>query len=165
MTVMTPPRSGLRIGIEQVQRKADLLDLTVTVILVMLGGSAILVGAVLAITGPSTPSFTLLDRLPGWPIVYGIAHLVTGVVVLAALVRRRLGRIAVTGLLAMTVGYAGVGLTVWRTWLLWDSAGRHGSEPLLTAAPVCMLLAMLCGFLALLIILMRRHEPGPARST
>lgn len=148
-------------SLQQVHRDADFGDLDRTVQVFLHGVAGVLIGVVLAITGPNTPSFALLAALPGWPVVYGVTLAVVATVLLVVQWRRGSVRVMAAALAAMGAGYLGVGLAVWATWVLWAEGGHVGSEPLLSAVPVCLLLAVLTGYQGGILALRRRRGAGP----
>lgn len=147
--------------LQQVHREADLGDLDITMQMMFQGSSAVIIGGVLAATGPTTPSFDLLETLTGWPHVYGGLHLLVGALVVFSAIRPRRPRLGTVSLLLMASGYAGVALALWFTWLDWHANGPVGPEPLAVAVPVCFLLAVQCAYLAGLIFLRRRRGARP----
>ncbi len=155
MTAERPPLT-LRSQAE-LYRDADLGDLDRALQVIGQGATGLLVGVVLAVTGPTTPSFALLAGLPGWPILYGVSHAVVASVLLICRYRRPAALASSIALVMMSLGYAGVGLVLWRTWLLWHAEGEQGSEPLLVAVPVCLAIAAHCGYLAAVLYLRRRR--------
>lgn len=143
--------------IAELHREADLGAVDRTLQVVGQGVLGLTVGVTLALTGPTTPSFALLAALPGWPILYGVAHSVVCSVLLVCRFRRATSLASSVALVLMGLGYAAVGLVVWRTWLLWHVGGEHGSEPLLVAVPFCFAVATHCGYLAGVLYLRRRR--------
>lgn len=146
----------------ETRRDADLGNLDRTLQLIGQGGVGLLVGVTLALTGPSTPSFALLAALPGWPLLYGFVHGLIASTLLLSRLRREESWVGSLALVLMGAGYAIVGLILWWTWLSWHAEGELGSEPLLTAVPICLGLATHCGYLAVILTLRRRRARARA---
>lgn len=152
-------------SLTELDQQADLADADLTVQTVAHGIFGLITGVVLAITGPTTPSFRLLEALPGWPIYYGVFHTAISACLLLCRFRGGRPRLGVYVLALMAIGYAATGIVLWVTWTSWAAGGRAGSEPLLVAVPVCLFLGLQTAYLAAILIIRRHRGLGPVCRT
>lgn len=129
------------------------------------GWLAVIVGICLALTGPTTPSFTLFTYLPAWPTAYGALLALTGAALLTCRWRGVSLWLGQRALITLAVTYGLGGAVLVATWGIWRFGSHAGSEPLLTAVPVLLFLALRCGRIIAVNRLRKTHDLGPSCRT
>ena len=151
-------------SLPHVEASARLGDRELDQQMVDLGLLAVVSGACLAVTGPTTPSFRLFIALPGWPVAYGLLLVACGVGLLVCRTRDAGLHLGQWSLAMLGLVHAVGAAVIVATWSVWKFGSHEGSEPLITLAAGLAYVAVRCGRVWWANVMRTRRGVGPACS-